>query len=375
MLMGHVVRVGADHRAIEHSLALSRSLFHEDLRLSGAVVDATLAVKKPPILDLFRSRAIPYVVDPESLRFGTTAYQDVDRLASLPYSPATPLSLTTSSDDLRVRGVLELQSQAGAASYFVPSVPLEYTGDALIVNRRLAHAARDLIGVDVERLPVVVTVSPATRVLRDPGPVTRMLSDLPINEIHIQPLRFNPTRLSLASLERYLDFVLAMRSIGVPVATGRVGAFGLVLLALGVDAFDSGLTTAEAFDLNSAIRSARTRRLAKAQREKAEGGGRRRRFYISQLKTTVMRPVMDVLDTRELRHRFTTSLPCCAGGFGSHLDHAQEHCLFARNDETAKLVGVAPRLRPTVLAQQLAEARDTAAVLTKSLEKAGVKAP
>lgn len=79
-----------------------------DLRLAGAVVDATLAVKKPPILDLFRSRGISYV-------------------------------------------------------------------------------------------PVVMTVSPATRVLREPGPVARMLSDLPIDEIHVQPLGFNGTRLSLAS--------------------------------------------------------------------------------------------------------------------------------------------------------------------------------
>jgi hypothetical protein len=148
-----------------------------------------------------------------------------------------------------------------------------------------------------------------------------------------------------------------------------------VLLALGVDAFDSGLTTAEAFDLNSSIRSAASRRKAKAEGEESESGGRRRRFYIAQLKTTVMRAVMDVLDSRELRHRFTTSLPCCASGFGSHLEHAREHCLFARNEETSYLLGVAPRMRPTELARQLEEARDTSAVLTRALERAGVPPP
>jgi hypothetical protein len=132
MFMGHIVRVGADHRAIEHSLALPRSLFHEDLRLAGAVVDATLAVRKPPILDLFAGRSIPFYVDPESLRFGSTAYLDVERLAGLPYAPDAPISLTTSVEALRtfVRGALELQSMAGAAAYIVPSLPLENNGDA-----------------------------------------------------------------------------------------------------------------------------------------------------------------------------------------------------------------------------------------------------
>lgn len=377
MLMGHVVRVGADHRAIEHSLALPRSLFHEDLRLSGAVVDATFAVRKPPILDLFTGRGVPFFVDPESLRFGSAAFMDVDRLSALPYAPEAPLDLLTGTEAVRgfVRGALELQAQAGAAAYIVPSVPLENNGDALTLNRRLAYAARDIIGVDVERRPVIMTVAPATRTLSEPSPVVRMLSDLPLDEVHFQPLRFRPTALSLGSLERYLDYVLALKSIGGPVASGRVGAFGLVLLALGVDAFDSGLTTAEAFDLNNSIRSAAGRRKAKADGEETEHRGRRRRFYISQLKTTVMRPVMDVIDSRELRHRFTTSLPCCASGFGSHLEHAREHCLFARNEETSQLLGVAPRLRPTVLARQLEEARDTAAVLTRALERAGERPP
>lgn len=377
MFMGHIVRVGADHRAIEHAIALPRSLFHEDLRLSGAVVDATFAVKRPPLLDVFRGRGIPYIVDPESLRFASPAYRDVDRLAALPYAPAAPLSLATSLEDIRslVRGSLDVQGQAGAAAYVVPSVPLDNNGDALILNRRLGQAARDVIGIDVDRLPVIMTVAPATRVLRDPAPVARVLSDLPVDEVHVQPLRFRPTELSLASLERYLDYLLALRAVGLPVGAGRVGAFGLVLLALGIDGFDSGLTTAEAFDLSGSVRSASSRRVAKANGDATERGGRRRRFYISQLKTTVMRPVMDVIDSRALRHRFTTSLPCCAAGFGSHLEHGREHCLFARNEEASELIALAPRLRAAVLAGQLAEARDTAAVLTRAVEKTDVRAP
>jgi hypothetical protein len=145
-------------------------------------------------------------------------------LSALPYAPEAPLDLMTASETLRtfVRGALDVQAQAGATAYIVPSLPLENNGDALTLNRRLAYAARDIIGVDVERRPVIMTIAPATRTLSEPAPVVRMLADLPLDEVHLQPLRFRPTALSLGSLERYLDYVLALKSIGVPVASGRV---------------------------------------------------------------------------------------------------------------------------------------------------------
>ena len=118
MPVGHIVRIGPDHRAVEHALALPRSFFHEDLNLTGAVVDATFAVSKPPLLDVLRGRGVPFVVDPESLRFASDAYRDVQRLAALPYAPEHPIGASTSADDLRhfVLGALELQHQVSASA-------------------------------------------------------------------------------------------------------------------------------------------------------------------------------------------------------------------------------------------------------------------
>jgi hypothetical protein len=377
MLLGHIVRVGGDHRPVEHSLALPRSLFHEDLHLPGAIVDATFAVRKPPLLEQLQSRDVPYVVDPEALRFGSDAYEDVDRLAALPYAPAAPITSSTTDDDIHrfVIGSLTLQAQVDATAYIAPCLPLDNNGDALKLNRRLVHAARDALGVEVDRRPLIVSVAPATRVLGDPAPIAQMLADVPADGVHVQPLRFRPTELSLATLERYCDYLAALQTLGIGVMAGRVGAFGLVLLALGVDGFDSGLTTAEAFDLNSAIRSARKRRHRDADERPTEGGGRKRRFYLTQLKTTVMAPVMAVVDTPSMRYRFTSSLPCCTGGFGGYLEHAREHCLFARTEEAANLMREAPTLRTATLAAQLAEARDTATVLTRSLAARQMNAP
>lgn len=377
MLVGHTVRVGGDHRPVEQSLALPRSLFHEDLHLPGAIVDATFAVRKPPLLAQLRSRGVPFAVDPETLRFASDAYLDVDRLAALPYAPGAPITSSTADDDIHrfVTGALALQAQVDASAYVAPCLPLDNNGDALRLNRRLAHAARDAIGVEVDRRPLMMSVAPATRVLADPAPIVQMLADLPVDQVHVQPLRFRPTDLSLATLDRYCDYLAALRTLGIGVMAGRVGAFGLVLLALGVEGFDSGLTTAEAFDLNSAIRSARKRRNRDTDETPIEGGGRKRRFYLTQLKTTVMAPVMAVVDTPSMRYRFTSSLPCCSAGFGGYLEHAREHCLFARTEEAASLMRNAPAFRAAILAAQLAEARDTATVLTKALAAQQVQTP
>jgi hypothetical protein len=293
---------------------------------------------------------VPFLVDPETLRFGSDAYRDVDRLAALAYAPRAPITSSSSDDDIHrfVTAVLILQAQVDAAAYVAPCLPLDNNGEALKLNRRLAHAARDALGVEVDRRPLIMSVAPATRVLADPVPIAQMLADLPVEQVHVQPLRFRPTELSMATLERYCDYLAALRALGIGVMAGRVGAFGLVLPAIGMDGFDSGLTTAEAFDLNSSIRSARKRRSRHGD-EGTTDGARKRRFYLTQLKTTVMAPVVGVIDTPSMRYRFTSSLPCCTAGFGSYLEHAREHCLFARTEESANLMREAPTLRSAVV--------------------------
>jgi hypothetical protein len=295
----------------------------------------------------------------------------------LPYAPAQPITAASTDDDIRrfVSDALELQAEAGVSAYLTPCLPLD-SAEALVTNRRLAFAARDAVGVDVDRRPLICAVAPSTRLLHDVRSVVEMLADVPVDEIHVQPLRFRPTELSLATLDRYCDYLSGIQiELGVPTSAGRVGAFGLVLLAVGVGAFDSGLTTAEAFDLNGAVRAARRRRERREDGEEPQGG-RKRRFYLTQLKTTVLAPVMDIIDTPQLRYRFTSSLPCrAASGFGGYVDHAREHCLFARTEESRKLLREPLALRAAVLAAQLADARDTAAVLTRALVASQIDAP
>lgn len=74
---------------------------------------------------------------------------------------------------------------------------------------------------------------------KDARNVVRHLLDFPIDGVYWQALRLDPVRDSLEKLARFVQFAHAIRSHGLPVIVGRVGAFGLVLQALGITAFDS----------------------------------------------------------------------------------------------------------------------------------------
>lgn len=377
-LNGYLVRVGRDHRAVEHALSIPPSLFHGDVEMDGAVVDATLAVQSPALLDKLRARHVNYIIDPETLRFGTPAFKDVEQLCSLPYAPDEPITTDTPIDVLRqvTCRSLELQASAGASAYLVPHLPLTDDDGSLQLNRRLLSTAADLVGTEVERLPLIAALAPSLDMMRDSRPVRSMLADSPIEQVHVQPTRLRATDLSVASLERYATFLLDLQTVGIPAIAGRAGPFGLALVALGIGGFDAGLTTAEGFDLNSLISNSRRRR---ERRESGEAGDERRtrgRFYFDQLKTTVPAEVTEAITAAQgLRHRFVSDLPCCGGGFSELLNHRREHCLFARAQETKKLSELPPSMRGADLARQLAAARDTAKVVTRVLHEHGIRPP
>jgi hypothetical protein len=72
----------------------------------------------------------------------------------------------------------------------------------------------------------------------------------------------------------------------VPVIVGRVGAFGLVLQALGITAFDSGLGQAEAHDL-ATLNRPMTERERQRRTEGQGGGGPAQRIYLEPVKTAL----------------------------------------------------------------------------------------
>ena len=360
-----------DGRAIEEALA-GPSLFDRGVRLEGAVVEASYAAEEPPLLKRLREEAVPQLIDPQTLRFTGERFVSVERLAGLPYAPAGPITaqtFTTVQAEALARGVMLFQQTSSAACYLAAGLPC-YDDDLptwLDHNERLrAAACKANGGSDLDRRPLIAQLAPGRKALAEPGVVSRRLLDYPIDAVYVQPLRLNPVGDSLEKLAGYVGFLLALRDEGLPVIAGRVGAFGLLLQALGISAFDSGLSRAEAFEL-----AGLNRPLTERERNNpGKGGGPDRRIYFERLKTTLPgRHAARVLADRDLRSRFTCTLGCCEhGGFEELPDRRRTHYLWTRHHEIEELRN-SPTLgmREDAVHEQLRDAREEAVVVRRTL--------
>lgn len=231
-------------------------------------------------------------------------------------------------------------------------------------------------GADLDRRPLVAQIAPGRKALADPQLVVRRLLDYPVDAVYVQPLRLDPVRDSLEKLAQYVRFLDALSAAGLRVVAGRVGAFGLLLLALGIDAFDSGLNRAEAFEL-AGLNRALTDRERKRKRD-GKTGAADRRIYLELLKTTLPgRHANRIIGDRNLRGRFTCTLGCCRhGGFEELPDRRRPHYLWVRHHEIEEL-----RARPTdgmradLVHEQLRDAREAASVVRRTLGKQTLDLP
>ena len=256
--------------------------------------------------------------------------------------------------------------------YLAPGLPL---GDRslelwLDANDRLLTAACSANGSrDLDRKPLLATVAPGARAQAHPELVVNRLLDYPIDGVYVQALRLDPVRDSLEKLARFVQFVHEIGRVGLPVIVGRVGAFGLVLQALGVPIFDSGLGHAEAHDLSSLNRP-----LTERERERREakdgGGGPASRVYFEILKTTLQaKHAQAIVDTHGLSSRFVCRRGCCRfRGLETLVERGRQHYLWTRADEVAALRSTpVPAMRLAQVESDLRTAKETAAVVRRAL--------
>jgi hypothetical protein len=371
-----------DHRAIEEALA-GATLLTESPHLAGVVVEASYAAGEPPLLKRLREDRVARIVDPQSLRFTGARFLEVEALANLSHAPSNPIMVnefSTADAAVLAREALAFEQRVGADLYLAPGLPLYDVDldDWLDANDRVLDAACSANGgTGLDRRPMLALVAPGAKAMADPDQVARRLLDFPIDGVYVQPLRLDPVRDSLEKLARFVQFAHAIRAVGLPVIVGRVGAFGLILQALGISAFDSGLGQAEAHDL-AGLNRAMTDRERRRREDGEGGGGPARRVYFEPLKTTFDSKVADlVLADEGIRHRFTCKLSCCRfRGFDDLATRAREHYLWTREAEVEALRKLAlPAMRMAHVESQLRSARDLAKVVTRVLDKQDAKVP
>jgi hypothetical protein len=227
--------------------------------------------------------------------------------------------------------VLEFEQSHGAAAFIAPAWPLDDRDLALWsdANRHLLEATCGANGSgDVEARPLLAQVAPGRAVRESPGRLIDVLMDLPVDGVYVQPLRLNPVKDGIEKLVAFVRMLESFEEAGLPVVAARVGAFGPLLVALGISAFDSGLGQAEASDL-----SALNRKKTEKERQK-KGPKGSRRVYLAPLRTTMpLRQARLILDS-DLRGHFACDLGCCRfQALDDLADRSREHFLWSRNDE------------------------------------------
>ncbi len=376
----YLPRVGRhDGRAIEEALA-GATLFDPGVRLDAAVIEATYATEDTPLLKRLRESGIPQLIDPQTLRFIGERYLTVSQFERLPYRPSAPITaetFTAAQAQTLAHGVMSFQQQAGASFYLAAGLPYADDGfahwvahnDALISASCAANG-----GSEHDRLPIFALVAPGRHALAHPEAIMNRLADYPIDGVYVHPLRLNPVKDSVEKLIQYTKLLLGLREMGLHVIAARCGAFGLVLGALGVSAFDSGLCQAEACDVAAQNRAPTEREMNKQSATAGPG----RRIYLEALKTTVKAADAEaILANRTLRHRFACTLGCCRNvGFESLPDRRRQHYLWVRDHEIGEL-----RARPTksmrieFVFEQLREAHENAQLIRRILLGEGTSTP
>lgn len=368
-----------DHRAIEDALA-GPTLFDSGVKLDAAVVEATYAVEDSPLLKRLRESGVPQLVDPQTLRFTGERFLTVSQFERVPYRPAAPIradSFTPSDARELARKVLRFEQEVGASWYLAAALPY-YDRDLQSWLRHndqlLAASCAANGGAELDRRPLIAQVAPGRQLLAHPELVIDRLIDHPINAVYVQPLTLDPVKDGVEKLVQYVRFLRSIGEAGLPVIASRVGAFGLVLNALGVPAFDSGLAQAEACNLAALNR-------APSQRE-LEGSVKRagpdRRVYLEQLKTTLTgRHAVAILEDRALRSRVACTLGCCKHrGFEDLAERRRQHYLWVRSHEV-ELLRECPTegMRVDLVYEQLRTAREVGAVVNRTLKAHAVEPP
>jgi hypothetical protein len=369
-----------DGRAIEETLAAT--LFDQGVHLRAAVLEASYAATDPPVAKRLREDGVVRLVEPQTQRFTTPRFLEVEALASLPYAPSEPISaegFEASAARSIALGVLRFE-QAQLCDYYLSAAVPFYDRD---FQKWVAHNDRLLEescaangGAEIDRRPLIAQVFPGRAALKQPEFVINRLLDYPIAGAYVQPLLFDPVRDSPEKLRLYVEFLLAIKSQGIPVIASRTSAFGLVLAALGIHAFDSGLAQAEASNLAQLNRPLTAR--DRERRRQGKSGGADQRIYFEALKTTMKGAHATAITERaSLRSRVICNHSCCQyRRFEDLAARRRQHFLCTRDAELAELrsrPGGAMRL--DLVRERLRDAQETGRVVRRSLIDLGAAAP
>lgn len=370
-LLVHVTQ--HEGRSLEQLLTPPR-LGGEAPAIGGAIVEAAYVLRDPPLLVRLADGPIPWAIDPQSVRFASPGYRSVASLSALPYAPPAALDPTrfTADHKVMVEAALRFQATYEPALYVVPSLPLARASAKTFGAWQALHDfAWSVNGSsDVPVRPMIASAYPGLQVVRGRFSVFDRLGDRTWAGIYVQPLQLDSKRDGVEKLVAFVRFLQEAQTAGLKVIAGRPGAFGLVLAALGVDYFDSGLDGGDSFSLS---------RLDQPRQRDSEGrlrGGRAKPVYLRSVMSAVRGPdATGLLESLALRSQLACDIDeCLNGGYRYALEHPRVHFFHARQKELRSLRELpTTSLRVQLVNDWLESAIGTARLINRVREEQGVR--
>lgn len=345
---GFLPRIGSDnYKAVDRCLGPAQ-LFSDPIDLPWAVVDAAWAEPQPEVLDALRAHGTQLIADTSAWRLRFESAFEVKRLAQATWAPIRPVDVT-SRDEVAtlVRASLRAQAAIGAAVYLVPGfIPVDGNEDLAATYETIIATVTEFTDVDAK--PYFLYLGGHTKGLEL---VHRLIDDLPsfLSGVYVQLSPLETTKDTPTKLERVTEIYQHVSAGGFKVIAGYAGAVTPALRALGIDAADAGLATAEAFDQSGSRRSTQSQ----TTDDDRQGGGPQSRMYFPTIDRSLdgkqARRLLDV--PAAAAQLLGCRLPCHRFTGGDPLARAREHSLWARVDTSREI----SRLPATMRLQALYE--------------------
>lgn len=156
------------------------------VRLRAAVVEASYAAADPPLIKRLREDGVTRLVEPQTQRFTTRRFLEVEQLSSLPYAPDEPISAENFDADAAksiALGALRFEQEQRCEYYLSTAVPYydrDFQKWVAHNDRLLDEACSANGGAEIDRRPLIAQVFPGRGALKQPEFVINRLLDYPI---------------------------------------------------------------------------------------------------------------------------------------------------------------------------------------------------
>lgn len=367
---GFIPRITAKSRpGVMEALGQSDLFTKADVSVPYVIAEAPLAIAYPHLGTSLASLQVKMIVDTQAWRFSDDRTWK-SKWVRHPYAPRLPFNPTKQWVTGYVAGDLAHQVAVGGRCLMLPgwfssiaSVDLATDVATWTIDAFRQFRRGGVILPAIAWLPLHVNSSDASlaaaRVYAQSGTVKAIYGQLSRMDGLSEP---SDELIAAASL------MLDVQSLGLPVIAGHMGAFGLVLRALGIVAADCGPNSAQSFNHSELIsRSARQR--------PAKGGGIPVRMWVGELHQAVTAQQMAAIRAdRTALAEVLCRRPCHRFRPGpENLLAAVQHSALALIDEAERHAGQAGPIRVDAARRTLLEARSRITRVDQAVRRSGAR--